>query len=183
MVVWLCLLSFFTVYLCLSILLYYIWKVLCDFFLKICNRCHIKKLRLQSATRPSVELRVSASIIFLICLSARWSIPAQLVLGRCCSWRLRLTVGLQQMISFFADYCSSHEMLKKYKKQLSQFSYVTSSNCFFCPNNSPKHRDFSYYHKCHRKAANPHIQEIKPAIHFTLLFEKWFKWLINHQNS
>ncbi len=41
---------------------------------------------------------------------------------------------------------------------------VTSLNCFFCPNNSTKHRVLIYDHRRHKEAGNP--KEAEPALYF-----------------
>ncbi len=39
---------------------------------------------------------------------------------------------------------------------------------------------FIYFHQWHRKAANTHIQDTKPVVLFTFLFEKWLERLIDY---
>ncbi len=57
---------------------------------------------------------------------------------------------------------------------------VTSSDCFFCPNNSPEHKDSSFILiNDTDKQQILTFKRLNQQFLFTFLFGKWLKWLID----
>ncbi len=63
-------------------------------------------------------------------------------------------------------------------------SSVTPSNCFFCPNNSPTHKDSSFIAINNTKTQQIlTFERLNQQFFFLFSFEKQLKWLIDYPDS